>query len=235
MHSFRAIVFTSVLVGLIAGVAVSAVQFMGTTSLILKAEVYEKAGEAAAPAHSHDANAAVHEHAHDAAAWEPADGVERTVFTIAANVLTAIGYALVLAGLIALRGQPITWRDGLLWGMAGFACVMLAPMLGLPPELPGSPVAPLAERQIWWIGTVAATAAGLGLIAFWREPWAAVLAILLIAAPHLVGAPAAPAGEHALAPEALEHQFVVAAVLTSLVFWTLLGSLSGVFLRKFAD
>ena len=235
MHSFRAIVFTSVLVGLIAGVAISAVQVLGTSSLILKAEVYEQAGEAAVPAHSHDGKAAAHEHEHDAAAWEPSDGMERTLFTIAANVLTAIGYALVLAGLIALRGQPITWRDGLLWGMAGFACVMLAPMLGLPPELPGTPVAPLAERQIWWIGTVAATAAGLGLIAFRREPWAAILAILLIVAPHLVGAPAAPEGEHALAPEALEHQFVVAAVLTSLVFWTLLGSLSGVFLRKFAD
>jgi cobalt transporter subunit CbtA len=235
MHSFRAIVLTSVLVGLIAGVAISAVQVLGTSSLILKAEVYEQAGEAAVPVHSHDGKAAAHEHEHDAAAWEPSDGMERNVFTIAANVLTAIGYALVLTGLIALRGRPITWRDGLLWGMAGFACVMLAPMLGLPPELPGTPVAPLGERQIWWIGTVGATAAGLGLMAFRREPWAAILAILLIVAPHLVGAPAAPEGEHALAPEALEHQFVVAAVLTSLVFWTLLGSLSGVFLRKFAD
>jgi cobalt transporter subunit CbtA len=235
MHSFRAIVLTSVLVGLIAGVAISAVQVLGTSSLILKAEVYEQAGEAAVPVHSHDGKAAAHEHEHDAAAWEPSDGMERNVFTIAANVLTAIGYALVLTGLIALRGRPITWRDGLLWGMAGFACVMLAPMLGLPPELPGTPVAPLGERQIWWIGTVGATAAGLGLMAFRREPWAAILAILLIVAPHLVGAPAAPEGEHALAPEALEHQFVLAAVLTSLVFWTLLGSLSGVFLRKFAD
>jgi cobalt transporter subunit CbtA len=235
MHSFRAIVFTSMLVGLIAGAAVSAVQFIGTSSLILKAEVYEKAGEAAPPTHSHDGNAAGHEHGHDEAAWEPADGLERNVFTIAANVLTAIGYALLLTGLIALRGQPITWREGLLWGMGGFACVMLAPMLGLPPELPGSPAAALGERQLWWIGTAAVTAAGLSLIAFRREPWAAVLAIALIVAPHLLGAPAAPEGEHALAPEALQHQFVVAAVLTSLVFWTLLGSLSGVLLRKFAD
>lgn len=240
MSLFRSIVFTSVIVGLIVGVAVSLAQFVGTSQLILKAEVYEKAGEAAAPAHDADAAApAGHDHAamaaheHEEGGWEPADGFERNAFTVAANILTAIGYSLVLTGLIALRGKPVTWREGFLWGLAGFACVMLAPMLGLPPELPGTPAAPLGERQIWWIGTAVATAAAIGLIAFQRKPWAAVLAVVLIAAPHLIGAPAAPEGEHALAPEALEHQFVVAAVLTSLLFWVLLGSLSGSIYRRF--
>lgn len=172
-------------------------------------------------------------HDHEDSSWEPADGLERNAFTVAANILTAIGYSLVLTGLIAFRGRPVTWRDGLIWGLAGFACVMIAPMLGLPPELPGTPAAPLGERQIWWIGTALATAAGIGLIAFQRKPWAAVLAIVLVVAPHIIGAPAAPAGEHALAPEALEHRFVVAAVLSSLVFWALLGSLSSTFLRRF--
>ncbi|MEZ2128961.1 MULTISPECIES: CbtA family protein [unclassified Sinorhizobium] len=238
MSLFRSIVFTSVIVGLIVGVAVSVAQFIGTSQLILKAEVYEKAGEA--PAHDADAAApaahdhtAVAAHEHEEGGWEPADGFERNAFTVAANILTAIGYSLVLTGLIALRGKPVTWRDGLLWGLAGFACVMLAPMLGLPPELPGTQAAPLGERQIWWVGTAVATAAAIGLIAFQRKPWAAVLAVVLIAAPHLIGAPAAPEGEHALAPEALEHQFVVAAVLTSLLFWVLLGSLSGSIYRRF--
>lgn len=240
MSLFRSIVFTSVIVGLIVGVAVSLAQFVGTSQLILKAEVFEKAGEAAAPAHDADAaapaaqdHAAMAAHEHEEGGWEPADGFERNAFTVAANILTAIGYALVLTGLIALRGKPVTWREGLLWGLAGFACVMLAPMLGLPPELPGTPAAPLGERQIWWIGTAVATAAAIGLIAFQRKPWAAVLAVVLLAAPHLIGAPVAPEGEHALAPEALEHQFVVAAVLTSLLFWVLLGSLSGSIYRRF--
>ncbi|TCL76070.1 CbtA family protein [Rhizobium sp. BK251] len=246
MSLFRSIVFTSVLAGLIVGVAVSAVQFVGTSQLILKAEVFEKAGEATAPdavapaGHSHDAAApatddhsAMAAHEHEEGGWEPADGLERNAFTVAANILTAIGYSLVLTGLIAFRSKPVTWREGLLWGLAGFACVMIAPMLGLPPELPGTPAAPLGERQVWWIGTAVATAAGIALIAFQRKPWAAALAIVLIAAPHLIGAPAAPEGEQALAPEALEHQFVIAAVLTSLLFWALLGSLSGTFLRRF--
>jgi cobalt transporter subunit CbtA len=234
---FRSIVFTAILVGLIVGIAVSGMQFLGTSQLILQAEVYENAGAAEA-AHEHDtAIAASHDqaatHEHDEGDWAPADGFERYAFTAAANILTAIGYALVLTGLLAMRGKPVGWRQGLLWGLAGFACVMLAPMIGLPPELPGTPAAPFQARQIWWIGTVLATAAGIGLIAYQRKPWAAAVAIALIAAPHLIGAPAAPQGEHALAPEALERQFITAAMLTSLVFWTLLGSLSGTVLGKF--
>ena len=38
--------------------------------------------------------------------WEPADGMERTAFTVVTNILTAIGYALILTGLFVLRGRP---------------------------------------------------------------------------------------------------------------------------------
>jgi cobalt transporter subunit CbtA len=236
MPFFRSIVFTSVLVGLIVGTAITAVQFFGTSRLIAQAEVYEKA----ASMHADDAMPAGHDHEmaasmpdHEEGGWEPADGFERLAFTLAANMLTAIGYSLALVGFVAMRGKPVTWREGLLWGLGAFACVMLAPMLGLPPELPGTPSAPLGDRQLWWVWTATATAAGIGLIAFHRRPWAAAVAIALMVAPHLIGAPAAPVGEHALAPEALEHQFIAAAVLTSLVFWALLGSLSATFYRRF--
>ncbi|MBY3468458.1 CbtA family protein [Rhizobium laguerreae] len=235
MSLFRSIVFTAVLAGSIAGTAVTAVQFFGTSQLIAQAEAYEKAGEAdagaAVPA-GHD-HAAMADHDHEEGGWQPADGLERTAFTLAANILTAIGYGLALTGLISMRGRAPGWREGLMWGLAGFACVMIAPMLGVPPELPGTPSAPLADRQVWWIATAAATACGLALIAFHRKPWAAVAAIVLIAAPHVIGAPAAPEGQHALAPESLEHQFIAAAAMTSLVFWALLGSLTGTFFRRF--
>lgn len=136
MSFFRNIVFTAILVGILGGFAVSAMQAFGTTPLILQAETFESAGEAP---HSHDApapGAAVPAHEHNDEAWAPADGFERTAYTVAANVLTAIGYALVLTGLISLRGTNTGWREGLLWGVAGFAAVMLALMIGLPPELP---------------------------------------------------------------------------------------------------
>jgi cobalt transporter subunit CbtA len=248
MSFLRSIIFTSVLVGLIAGTAISVVQAFGTAPLILQAEVFENAGAPAAvaphdhaagtpAAHSHDAPLAAGTsspaHAHDEDGWSPADGFERTAYTAAANILTAIGYSFVLIGLFTLRGRPVSWREGLFWGLGAFVAVMLAPMLGLPPELPGTPAGPLFARQVWWIATVIATGSGLALLAFQKKPWAAVLAIALIAAPHMVGAPLAPAGEQALAPETLEHQFVIAAVLTSLVFWALIGTLSAGIFRRF--
>src|SRR3984893_1004017 len=117
---------------------------------------------------------------------------------------------------------PVTWREGLLWGLGGFVVFTAAPGLGLPPELPGLPVAELAARQTWWIATAAATAIGLCLMAFRSAAWAAVLGLGLIALPHLIGAPLAPES-HGEVPPALSHRFIVVVPLTSLLFWALLG------------
>ncbi|TIN07888.1 MAG: cobalt transporter, partial [Mesorhizobium sp.] len=119
------------------------------------------------------------------------------------------------------------WRQGVFWGLAGFAVFTLAPGLGLPPELPAMPAAELLPRQIWWISTVAATAVGLGLIAFRKSLPLAILAVVLIVAPHVVGAPQPVSFETAI-PEGLHHQFVVAVTLTDLVFWLVLGAAVGV-------
>ncbi|MGI2033095.1 CbtA family protein [Rhizobium panacihumi] len=248
---FRAIVFSAVPVGIITGIAITLMQMVGTEPLILKAETYENAGpavpESAAPdAHTHASGTPAHDHAataaegdgHDAAGhdhgegWAPADGFERTAYTLGANVLTAIGYSLVLTALLSMANVSQGWRTGLFFGVAGFASVMLAPMVGLPPELPGSPAAELAARQTWWIATAIATAAGIGLLVLRREPWAAVLAVVLIAAPHVVGAPLPPTGVEPLAPLELERRFIVVATVTSFVFWALLGALSGTFLKR---
>lgn len=228
MSLFRSIVFASVLVGAVAGTAITAVQFVGTSRLIAQAEVYEKAREGhhhSEAAETSEVASADHASAHEEGGWEPADGIERTAFTLAANILTAIGYSLVIVSLIAMRGKPVTWRDGLGWGVTAFSCVMLAPMLGLPPELPGTPSAPLDDRQLWWVATALCTAAAIALAVFKRKPWALVVAPAIFAAPHLVGAPVAPEGAHALAPEALEKKFVAAAVITSLLLWSMIGSL----------
>ncbi len=232
MNIFRSIVFTAVIAGLCAGLFVSVLNAFGTTPLILQAETYESAG---GDGHSHDhGQAATTEqgHQHDEDAWAPSDGFERTFFTSAANVLTGIGYGLVLAGIFMLRGKPVTWREGLFFGLGGFACFMLAPLLGLPPELPGTPAADLASRQIWWVSTAASTAAGLGLLAFVKQPWAAVVGLMLLAAPHIVGAPLPPEGQHALAPEMLEKRFVALAAVSSLAFWSVLGVVTAIFFTR---
>jgi cobalt transporter subunit CbtA len=227
MSVFRSIVFSAVVVGVIVGAAVTVAQFFGTVPLILKGETYERAADQAAAADQHAG------HDHGVAAWEPKEGLQRNSFTAAANILTAIGFALLLAGIYALQGRPVTWHEGLLWGLGGFVVFTIAPGLGLPPTLPGVAAAPLGARQIWWIATAAATAAGLGLLVFRRSAWAAVLGLCVVALPHLIGAPQL-AETHTDVPDALSRQFVVAVTLTSLLFWVLLGSLTSIAYRRFS-
>jgi cobalt transporter subunit CbtA len=232
---FRTILFSACFAGLVTGLAVTAVQQVGTVPLILKAEVYEQQ-QAATPS-THDHGAGDHGSGHEQVAgepeaWSPADGIERNLYSAGANILTAVGFALLLAGAFVLIGRPVTWREGLLWGLGGFLAFNIAPSLGLPPELPGMPAADLLPRQLWWIGTAAATIGAIALLALGRSIPAAALAIALLVAPHLIGAPAAPE-EATAVPHSLWHQFVVAVTITSLLFWTLLGGLTGALHQRF--
>lgn len=230
MPVFRSIVFSAALAGLIVGVVISVAQFFATLPLIQKSEVYERKsatqGEPAVQSRAGAAHDHVITHQHDNE-WEPEEGFQRNAFTVVANILTAIGFALLLTGAYAIRGGLVTWREGLLWGLGGFVVFTAAPGLGLPPELPGVPVAELWARQIWWIATAAATAAGLCLLAFRSAAWAAVVGLALIALPHLIGAPLAPEFQSEV-PAALSHSFVVMVTLTSLLFWILLGVSSSI-------
>lgn len=230
MSLFRNIVFVAALAGLVAGLAMTAMQHVSTVPLILKAETYETA-EPAKP-HEHGANAQPHSHADDEEGWAPADGFERSAFTALANIVTAIGFAILLVTASEFLGGLKGWRQGAFWGLAGFAAFTLAPGLGLPPELPAMPAAELDVRQLWWAGTALATSVGLALIAFKRSLGFAILGLALIVAPHVIGAPKPDSYETAV-PEALAHDFVVAAVITSLVFWVLLGGLAGYFRNRF--
>lgn len=241
MTLFRNVVFIAAIAGLVAGVVLACMQAYATVPLILKAEVYEQAGgghthdHAAAPAaNAGDTNAMTSAAPAPAEAaapeeegWTPADGFERFAFNIVANVVTGIGFALILVAASEFAGGLGNWRQGLFWGLAGFAVFTLAPNLGLPPELPAMPAADLTQRQIWWTVTVVATAAGLGLLAFRKSLPLALLAVALIVAPHIVGAPQPDSFESPI-PEGLHHQFVVAVTLTNLVFWLVLGAVVGV-------
>ncbi|RWC24161.1 MAG: cobalt transporter [Mesorhizobium sp.] len=243
MNLFRNVVFIAAIAGLVAGVVLACMQAYATVPLILKAEVYEQAGGG----HSHDhaaAPAATGTTAMSTAApaeaaapaedegWAPADGFERFAFSVLANIVTGIGFALILVAVSEFAGGIGNWRQGVFWGLAGFAVFTLAPGLGLPPELPAMPAADLTQRQIWWWATVAATAAGLGLIAFRKSLPLAILAVALIVTPHIVGAPQPGSYETAI-PEGLHHQFVVAVTVTNLVFWVVLGAVVGVVRGRF--
>ncbi len=205
--------------GLLAALLLTLLQILWVTPLILEAETYEKTQPVAAQPHEHAPGVAAH--VHDEEAWEPEDGWQRTLSTTGGNLVVAVGFALMLAGLFTLRAPGQTWQ-GLLWGLAGYAVFCLAPSLGLPPELPGTAAADLVQRQYWWIATAAATAVGLALLVFGGNWPLKLVGAVLLALPHLFGAPQ-PEVHASLAPEALAQRFVVASLVSNALFWAALG------------
>jgi len=236
MDYFRNIVVVAALAGVLAGLGMTVAQQLTTVPLVLKAEVYEEQA-ASAPAHDRGDAVRAPAHSHDHGAegeegWSPADGFERTLFTLLANIVTGVGFALLLIAASELFGGIRDWRQGVFWGLAGFAVFTLAPGLGLPPELPAMPAAELGARQLWWVATVLSAAIALGLLFYGRSVIAVLAAIALLVVPHLIGAPQ-PASYETPIPEGLHHSFVVAVVLTTLLFWVLLGGLAGLFRGRF--
>jgi cobalt transporter subunit CbtA len=229
---FRQIFATALVAGIVAGLGMSVLQEFTTTPIILHAEQFENSSGGA---HGHgmlqgpERLFLAHGPAAETAepeAWAPEDGIERTLFTSLANILAGVGFALLLAAAFALAGKPIDGRKGVVWGLAGFAVFTLGPALGLPPEVPGSMAAELGGRQAWWLGCAAATAAGLWMMVFRQGIAWAALGIVLIAAPHIVGAPQPERIGGAVPPELAGH-FAAASIVTTAVFWCALGWLSG--------
>lgn len=193
------------LAGLAAGVALTVVYLVGLQPLILAAEAYE-----------------------DPALSAP---FARIVETILFNILTGAGYGLLLSGVLTLRGKVAGWREGLLWGAAGFAAFALAPALGLPPELPGMQAAALEARQVWWLLTVAATALGIAQLVFSGHPALKTAGVALILVPHIVGAPMTES-PHGDVPPELAARFAVFSLAASALFWAVLGGCCGYWYQR---
>ena len=137
--AFMTVLFT----GFIAGIIVTGVQMLKVTPLILQAETFEL--DEVAINHTHVNSEIEHEHnlngvtldnhlqvknVHDVQteastdleeSWMPADGMERSFFTMVSNIFTAIAFSLILVAVYLLRGKPVTYLSGFLWGAAGFA------------------------------------------------------------------------------------------------------------------
>jgi cobalt transporter subunit CbtA len=219
------ILLTALVAGVIAGLSTFALQTVKLTPLILQAEVYEEAAEKNEEEHSHAVNKA--EHHHDAASWEPANGLERNAYRLLADIGMGVGFALMLVGAFSLREEKIDAKTGMLWGLAGFATFSLAPNFGLPPELPTTLAADLGDRQIWWIATALATAVGIYSIAFSKSNLLKILGVVVLALPHIIGAPHAPVG--GIVPTELNAQFAASSLATMALFWIVLGATSGWF------
>jgi len=238
---FRRLFLCALLVGLLTGLFDSAVQRWQVVPLILAAEVFEESVASAVAGHAHADGAA---HGHAAQDWAPQDGLERTAYTVLANVLNAIGSALLLIPMLAWwnrqrAGQPLALhkgygasvRYGLLWGAAGWVGLFALPALGQPPELPGMQAAALQARQLWWGLTVVCGVGGLAMLCLVQAKWR-VLGLGLLVLPFAVGAPHAGSpfagmdAAVALQMQQLVSRFVVATAVASAVQWLLLGVLS---------
>ena len=227
---FSRIIYSAILIGIVTGVVLSCLQVVSLNPIIFAAESFEvDAGSADTAADDHSGDD--HEHSEDA--WAPADGLERTAFTFLANVLASTGFAAILLAMMAqfwlARARNISWSQSLLWGLAGYLAVFVAPAIGLPPEIPGAVAAPVEHRQLWWALTALSVAIGLGLFALAPTKFKA-LGLLFLALPYVIGAPhdQGPMFQHpdpaAIAALTDLHQrFVVISGINNLVFWLLLG------------
>ncbi len=241
---FRKIFGSALLAGLIAGVVASALQHAFVVPVLVEAEAYETGDivhfggvSPADAAHDHGDMAAAHAHSHADAASAGFDW-ERFAFTTLATIVTFSGFGLMLVAGFALAERvgvaPRASVVGVLWGLAGFAAVQLAPAMGLAPELPGSAAAEMGARQTWWLGTILATAIGLALAALSRSPAIALAGIALIAAPHVIGAPH-PDAFAGVAPPELSSLFAARSLGVGAIAWAVLGGLAGMFWTRDAQ
>jgi len=217
---FRRIIYNALLVGLITGLLLTAIQLFSVNPIIFAAEAYELEE--------------THDHGeHDHEAWAPREGLERTLSTTVANISASIGFAAILLALMSqvqIRNmQPINILKGSLWGLAGFVTIFVVPGIGLPPEIPGIQAAAVEHRQLWWIFAVICAGIGLAIIAFAAMKLKAI-GLLFLALPYLVGAPHIEGPEFAhpdptavSALEQLHEQFILVSGITNLLFWLALG------------
>lgn len=210
---------SAVFAGVAAGLIAALLQFMFVIPALLEGELFET-------------GARVHFGANGSPESDrgaPGLGGEwgRHLMTVGFNIVTYVGFGFLLLAAMAfaeLRGlTTLTPRQGLIWGLAGFIAIQLAPAFGLPPELPGTPAAEIGPRQAWWLGTLIATSLGLWVIAFGRGA-IALTGIALILAPHLIGAPHLDA-YWGVSPPELSAEFVTLSLGTTAAGWTALGFL----------
>ena len=170
---------------------------------------------------------------------------ERFLNTISFDALTGVAYALIMGAGILFHGRDITWKQGILWGLGGWAAFSLAPAIGQPPAPPGAPYVDLEARQLWWWLAVSCTSTGLVMVVFignwagecgpaggWRNAWwPKVVGTGLMAFPHVMGAPEKGAGA-STAPDYLVQDFAFYSLASTFAFWLIIGVINGAILGR---
>ena len=209
--------------GAAAGLCAGLLQLAFVQPVLLHAELYES-------------GQLVHFGADAVSAHPALPGLDpvRDGLSLIFTMLTYTGYALILIAAMNMgrqQGARIDPRHGLIWGVAGFVAFHLAPGITLAPEVPGVSAADVGLRQVWWFATVAAAVVALWLIGFGKGWIAWGVAVVLLAAPHVIGAPEPDSFAGTVPPE-IAALFAARALGIGLAAWVLLGCFAGHFWQQ---
>jgi cobalt transporter subunit CbtA len=247
--AFRNILLSAIVVGIFSGLLYGLFQHSQISPIIYEAERYEVAEEQTpeltVSAHSQGREVAAQDHHHDTESWAPEDGLERIAYTLSADISVAIAFALIIISLMALHNfkaqkPQVNALRGVGWGVAAMFSFFVAPaMLGLHPEVPGTEAATLEHRQAWWLFCAAASAVGIAII-YYAPVKLKLGGMILAVVPHLVGAPMPEhhgfANTDPVAVQALTdltHQFFTMTAIGMVIFFVLVGAMSGLFVQRF--
>ncbi|MDF1878471.1 CbtA family protein [Sulfurimonas sp. SAG-AH-194-C20] len=229
--SLKQIFYTVLLTGFIGSGIFTLLQSFSSIPLILHAEQFED-GKLINYVNNNEVKISDTHEAEEEEAWAPADGAQRLFFTFVTNFVLAMGFTFLLCG-VYLYLQELTVFKGMLVGAVGYMSFFFLPSIGLTPELPGTLAASLESRQIWWVSTVLASLVGFGVLYFSKNILYKALAVVVILAPHIVGAPH-PEFHAGTAPLELFETFVQTSFVINAIFWLSLGAISASFYKKFA-
>ena len=157
-----------------SGLVLTGAQSLYVLPIIAEAESYEYAIDSGVTSGKNtvsEHSAAAHSHT-------------RLVWTAISNIGLGVGFGLLMTAILSFRSR-VNWREGLLWGIGGYATFFFAPALGLPPELPGTMLTALVSRQLWWLLAVTFTGIGLLLLILGSPGWLKAVGAALLPVPHV--------------------------------------------------
>lgn len=220
----RNLLFNGLIAGALTGLVVALLQILLLQPLIVEAERYET-GALKLDAAAQEATASAGEQATTDDPGAPDFQLARNLLTVGLLAITWSGFGLIVGALDRLVAH-VSNRPREKWFpicAAGFAAFVVAPTVGLPPELPGMPAAELGARQIWWGFAAAATFVAAMMLLISRSPWVWLASIVLMAVPHVVGAPQLTDVQLPIVPPDLAAIYASRAIAIGFIGW---GALS---------
>jgi len=233
---FRNIIFAAILVGVVSGLIYGVFQQIQLSPIIYAAEKFEVNNEAV---DHHDPITQI--------AWSPENGTERIVWTLFANILTGISFALVMISLMTVHNlksnkPKVDAVQGIGWGAVGLLAIFVAPaLIGLQPEVPGTVAAALEHRQTWWLFAVVATVLGAAVL-YYAPLKLKAIGIAIILLPQMAASSlhaqlsfenTDPVAVAAL--NELGQQFYSMAAIGTALFFIILGAGSGFAVKKYIN